>query len=282
MSEDFIIMPNGVAEQDEPKKQDVIEVLIVEDEPDDRDELLKVIDENPELFRLADYTDDGDEALKKVISLSPDAVILDLELNKGAGDGLEFLKNLQKTDINQPPIIVVATNNISNVVHETARSFGADYIITKTKRDYTANTPFEFLLSVRSTMLSKKPMRKISATEKLSKDEQLERRYLKAICLEMDKIGVSPRLKGYALLIEAILLVIQGKPDKIYSVLAKRHKKTTSAVERAMQNAINKTWNTTDMEILLTHYTARYRTSRGEPTLTEFIHYYANKVQVNY
>ena len=46
-----------------------------------------------------------------------------------------------------------------------------------------------------------------------------------------------------------------------------------------MQNAINRTWYTSDTEDLLKYYTARIRSDKGVPTLMEFISYYANKIR---
>ena len=49
-----------------------------------------------------------------------------------------------------------------------------------------------------------------------------------------------------------------------------------------MQNAINAAWKHTDIDELLTHYTAKIRSSKGSPTVTEFISYYANKIKQEY
>ena len=45
-----------------------------------------------------------------------------------------------------------------------------------------------------------------------------------------------------------------------------------------MQNAINRAWKNVDPEDLLANYTARIKSSKGIPTITEFIFYYAQKL----
>ena len=60
------------------------------------------------------------------------------------------------------------------------------------------------------------------------------------------------------------------------------HRKTENSVERAMQNAIDRTWKTTDINVLLKHYTAKINPDRGAPTITEFIHYYAQQIKNDY
>ena len=102
---------------------------------------------------------------------------------------------------------------------------------------------------------------------------------MRLISLELDNVGISPKVIGYKYLSEAILLILQGQPHNICETLAKQYKKTDSSVERAMQNAINKAWRTTDIDDLLKYYTARINSDKGVPTLTEFIHYYANKIK---
>ena len=56
----------------------------------------------------------------------PDAVILDLELHRGGGSGLDFLKKVQEAALDHPPYILITTNNISAITHKTARELGAD------------------------------------------------------------------------------------------------------------------------------------------------------------
>jgi hypothetical protein len=61
-------------------------------------------------------------------------------------------------------------------------------------------------------------------------------------------------------------------------MIAKSYSVSTPSVERAMQGAINRAWNTTDTETLEKQYTAYINPDRGHPTATEFIFYYADKV----
>ena len=60
--------------------------------------------------------------------------------------------------------------------------------------------------------------------------------------------------------------------------LVKIYQKSEKSIERAMQNAIKRAWDTNDIDTLLRHYTAYIRPDKGFPTLMEFICYYANKI----
>lgn len=77
-------------------------------------------------------------------------------------------------------------------------------------------------------------------------------------------------------------MTIKEKSPNICRALAEKYKKNDFSIERAMQNAINKAWRTSDIDDLLTNYTAHINTEKGVPTLTEFIYYYANKVKNNF
>lgn len=76
--------------------------------------------------------------------------------------------------------------------------------------------------------------------------------------------------------------MLKQPTQNINTVIAQKYGKTDASVERAMQNAINRAWRTGNVEELLFYYTARINPSRGVPTITEFISYYANKLKSEY
>jgi hypothetical protein len=55
-------------------------------------------------------------------------------------------------------------------------------------------------------------------------------------------------------------------------------KSSYSAIIRTMQTAINNAWESTAIEDLNVHYTARIDIRTGVPSPTEFIHFYADKI----
>lgn len=117
---------------------------------------------------------------------------------------------------------------------------------------------------------------KITATEP---SESKDKRLIQKIQHELNLIGISPKVVGYRYLTDAILATINEPKTRIFRVLGEKYKKTDSSIERAMQNAINRAWRTSDIDDLLTYYTARIHSQKGVPTIMEFIFYYANKIQ---
>lgn len=258
----------------------LLTVLLVEDDPAECEDFERVLDSADDI-RLIGKTNNEKEALEIVTDYLPDAVILDLELHKGSGNGISFLESVNKKRMKLFPYILVATHNISNITHECVRQLGADFIMVKSQGDYSAENIVEFLRS--NKHLIHKMRRRIQGNydyAEVSPSEKRKRQEVR-VTAEIDKIGISPKALGRAYLIDAIMHRIGGKPDQVAEV-AKKYGKTGTSVERAMQNAINKAWSTTHPDDLMHYYTSRVHPEKGVPTVTEFIYHYANKIRAEY
>jgi hypothetical protein len=211
----------------------------------------------------------------------PEAVILDLELHKGKGNGLLFLNQLRQLDLPFYPYILITTNNSSAVTYEYARETGADFIMAKHQPGYSSKGVVEFLRMLKHVIFSK--IESVAPEHKTAESpEQRITRIARQINLELNYVGVSPKHIGYKYLTDAILLVIDRPRSNLCAVVGAKYGKTEESVERAMQNAIDKAWRVCDVDDLLEHYTARINSEKGIPTITEFVCYYANKVKNEY
>lgn len=223
-------------------------------------------------------TNNSYRALELIQEDLPDAVILDLELNEGKGNGLLFLQNLNKLSIPFKPFILVTTNNSSKMTYDYARQLGADFIMSKHQEDYSEKTAIDFLKMMKDIIQNN--IRNHHPEYELSESStQREKRLTRLINIELDYVGISPKAIGYKYLTDAIFLVLDGHKNNLCTTIGKKYSKTNSSVERAMQNAINNAWRSNDIDELLVHYTARIHSEKGVPTLTEFIYYYANKIK---
>ena len=257
-----------------------LEILLVEDDQKDCKEIIDAVDNAPEEFAIVGITNNSTRALQYVVDAQPDAVILDLELHNGGGDGLDFLKRLQGAQLQYTPFVLVNTNNISSVTHDIARELGADYIITKNQEDYSGAKVLQFLSIAKSIILKR---RQQSATQPVEESPtQRAKRIQRRICAELNAVGISQKSIGYQYLIDAICITISEPIPRICTIIGEKYRKTENSVERAMQNAIDRAWKTTDINVLLKHYTARINPERGAPTLTEFMHYYAQQIKNDY
>ena len=257
----------------------VLSILIIEDDVAACRELRQYIEKISDL-KLAGITGDSDEGIEMIRSMLPDVVILDIELHHGHGNGILFLAKLNTLMLPMRPYILITTNNSSNITYESARQLGADFIMSKHKPDYSAQYVIEFVRMMQHAILSRQP----SNPELLEKEDSFEKNlpaYTRRVYRELDWVGISPRNIGYRYLADAILLIMKDPSANVYRELADANKKSDASVERAMQNAINRAWRHSDIEELLTHYTAKVRSEKGVPTTLEFVYYYANKIKTD-
>jgi DNA-binding NarL/FixJ family response regulator len=253
-----------------------LSILLIEDEPLECQEIIRQI-ESASGVELVGVTNNIVKAMEFVVDFQPDAIILDLELHKGHGNGLAFLDSLREMNLSVPIYILVTTNNISNVTHEGARKMGADFIMLKSQEDYSAKGVIDFLVSLKNIIHSTK--KNISQTSPAEPPAQKQQRNRNRIITELDRIGISPNVLGRTYLIDSIMFVINGQREKILTAIAEQYGKTEASAERAMQNAINKAWKTSHIDDLEKYYTARIHSNKGVPTIMEFIFYYAEKIK---
>lgn len=254
-----------------------LEILLVEDDQNACKEIINEIDENPDDFFLIGITNNSSRAFQYVIDTHPDAVILDLELHSGGGDGLDFLKRIKESQPTRMPFILVTTNNISAVTHEIARELGADFIMTKNQEGYSAKSVLEFLKITKSVILNRRTQIQSNIIEE--SPTQAAKRLQRRIFLELDKVGISAKSIGYTYLVDAITMTIKEPGLRLCDKIGEKYRKTATSVERAMQNAINRAWSTSDIQDLYDNYTAKIKSDKGVPTLTEFVYFYAKKIK---
>lgn len=257
-----------------------LSILLVEDDKNACKDIVEYADEMEDVS-IVGVTNNADKAVEYVTDYQPHAIILDLELHEGFGNGLTFLGELKNLKLEVTPYILVTTNNSSAVTYEYARKLGADFIMSKHQSDYSAQSVVEFLRMMKDILISKA----ISANPNhmtTETPEQKTKRITRRICTELDLIGISPKAVGYQYLIDAIQIVLKQPTNNICSIIGAMHSKSDSSVERAIQNALNRAWRTSDIEDLLKYYTAKISSDKGVPTMTEFIYYYANKIKNEY
>lgn len=256
-----------------------LSVVLVEDDDDTCKKFIDCTDSSEDV-ELIKVTNNSVTAVKYVQDYQPDVVILDLELHRGSGNGLLFLKDLKKLSVNPRPYILITTNNSSSATYDSARKLGADFIMYKHQENYSVAEVIDFL----STMKPVIQNRTVSETDGINTDtpHEREKRITQRICSELDLVSVSHKAVGYNYLVEAIKAFIEKPVPNICVAIGNKYGKTESSVERAMQNAIARAWSTAEIDDLLNHYTAKVSSKKGVPTITEFICYYADKIRNEY
>ena len=96
-----------------------LSVLLVEDDEKECNLIAQYIDELDDVS-LVGTTDNSEQGIEYVKDFLPEAIILDLELHQGGGDGLTFLKELRYLNLRVKPYVLVTTNNSSMVTYQCA------------------------------------------------------------------------------------------------------------------------------------------------------------------
>lgn len=255
-------------------------LLLVEDDINACKEFADYINISTD-FKLIGITNSSAKAIDNIKIYEPHAIVLDLELHKGSGSGLDILKELPTLNLKRLPYIVVTTNNTSNVTYEIARNLGADYIFYKHESDYSINKVIELL---KLAVTIEKPSTKTYSTlntDEFSKEE-LIKTTLSKLQTELNILGLNPKTKGYQYIPQAIKILIDTPDEQVYQTLSKNTGNSPQSIEKAIQNTINKAWRTADPDVLYNLYIAHIDPKRGAPTAMEFLHYYANKYRENY
>lgn len=255
-------------------------IVLVEDDPETCRNFAKCADDLDDIF-IVSITNNATKALADIKDFIPDVIILDLELHFGSGNGLEVLDGLNHLDISFKPYILITTNNSSNTTFEYARQLGADFIMSKHQNDYSEKSVLNFLKMIKS-IIKNRPSTLPSSLVTTETPELHKKRITRRIISELNLVGINPKAVGYQYLIDAIHIIIKKPTQNLCTIISQKYSKTESSVERAMQNAINRAWKTTDIDELCEHYTAKIHSDKGTPTITEFVYYYANKIKNDY
>nr|WP_316621236.1 sporulation initiation factor Spo0A C-terminal domain-containing protein [uncultured Ruminococcus sp.] len=249
--------------------------IVVEDEEYICDQYRLQVEDHENLY-LIGTTNNAPDAVDMVKEYTPDAVVLDIELNQGNGDGFTFLDDIKETCVGKKPLIIVVTNLISSLIHSRIHEKGGDYIITKSKPDYSV----EMVLNTIDSLVSVDSLDKSRQAElaKIMAKQEYSMRLKKKIAVEMEKLGMKPSLKGARYLKDAIEMNVEKRRDNTKAELSEKYSVTADSIEKAMRHAIEVTWNN-DPAILLFHYTSPIDPKRGSPSPSEFVFHYVDKIK---
>lgn len=255
-----------------------MKILVLEDdlyEVKRLESAIKAIEE----FELVAIVNSVKEALLYMSKEKVEALIVDIELNKGlGGSGLDFLRELNQMDLIIRPLIFVTTRNESEAIHNACRAQNIDMIYYKSKEDYSPNIILNQFLTLRPYMSKAKVFGKKS---KIETEVDMKNRVSELIKEELYLIGIPPQMKGFTYLYEAILYLLLKKDrnDLYYTKqLSEKFNVRKGGISTSIQDAINNAWRNTAEEDILENFTANISYNKGAPTPMQFIHYYVEKI----
>ena len=257
-------------------------LLLIEDDTDECDKFKDCANRRADIIFVG-MTNSGTEGINYVRTRLPEGIILDLELNKGEGSGLQFLSDLKTIELAVRPIIIVTTNCSPGLVYDRVHSNGADFVFHKCKPDYSPDIVLEHMLILRNPMYAANGNELLNVRQSLVESRKERQAHIsRQIDKELLLIGISPKHKGRKHLYKAIQYLLnlnEGDSESVIQKIAIENKVNYNAISRAMQTAINNAWKNSPAEDLLAHYNAIISIKTGVPTPTEFIYYYADKIR---
>lgn len=253
-----------------------LKVLIVEDDANDSKALAAEVNANADKLCLAGVLKSSNEALTFIRGHKPHAVILDLELQEGSGDGMDLLDKLRSIVLCPKPYVVVNTNSPSQVRRNSAKRMGADYEFAKWQKGYSPKMVIEHLLRVMPEILGTEEEPSAQLTEQ--QQENKMREFVQDI---FNKLGLRVKNKGYGYLVEAVILAANGENQSWGKIIGERIGASEDSVNHAMQYAIDNTWKNGDINNLLKYYPVPLREDKAAPTVNELVFYYKQQL-INY
>ena len=220
-------------------------------------------------FQVVGTATDGEQAIRGILQMKPDVLVLDLMLSKQ--DGISVLKNL--SGMEKKPIILAISCFVSDYVSASIGSLGVRYLMLK-PCDMTALV--ERLEELRGGDRDRKNMKAGAGQTNIET----------MVTSIIHEIGVPAHIKGYQYLREAIILavedmdVINAITKVLYPQVAKTFQTTPSRVERAIRHAIEVAWDRGDLDTLQRFFGYTVSNTKGKPTNSEFIALIADKLQL--
>jgi len=220
-------------------------------------------------FQVVGTANDGEQAIRQILQLKPNVLVLDLMLSKQ--DGLSVLKAISAME--RRPITLATSGFITDYVASAAANLGTRYLMLK-PCDMTALV--ERLEEIRGGESQRNAP--VHRNDKTSIES--------LVTGIIHEIGVPAHIKGYQYLREAIIIavndmdVINAITKVLYPQVAKTFQTTPSRVERAIRHAIEVAWDRGDLDTLQRFFGYTVSNTKGKPTNSEFIALIADKLQL--
>lgn len=199
------------------------------------------------------------------------AVYLDFEGQYCDGNALGFLSRYHNIEFQNKPYLIILSEDKQNRTLDVAKQLGADLILSK-------ELSIELIEVVRMLDAFVQKQSQPLVKEPLSEEDK-KKKTRRLISQELNKLHMNPKHIGYQYLIEAICITIEDPGPNVTKKIELLEGKSSASIERAMQNAISRTWERTPEDILSQHYTAALSKGKVSPTNTELIYYYANTIR---
>lgn len=252
-------------------------VLILEDDLEWAGKIQTYINQSED-FKVVLTTNSANEAFMCVKTACPDAVIVDLQLGQGEGDGLDFLKKIHDEKLPVKPYVLVVTSVTSPKTLLKLNNGLADYVHVKNQ---IGHNPEQILNNLRL----------MSDIFECNKSGPYECQYDKEklirarIIAELDNYYIKQSNIGREFLIDALCMAIlsddmlKSISRNIYPIIGQKYETDKHSVEMAIGRIIQNAFSKTSVSDLRKIYPPYIDLVNGAPTNKEFITYITKKIK---
>lgn len=218
-------------------------------------------------FSLIGTSDNGESALKDIILLKPDVVVMEIVLS--GIDGFEVLEKLKFNMKNEMPKVIFVSKLSHSGFVTKALNEGANYFMVKPISPQNLEERIFDVLSSSENKIENGQANKVL-------DEKISNIFI--------SIGIPAHIKGYQFLREAVKLAVETPEiigsitKKLYPTIAERFETSSSKVERGMRHAIEVAWNRGKIENINSLFGLKIYNSNEKPTNGELIALIADKM----
>ena len=205
---------------------------------------------------------DGEELCSRILSESPDVVVMDAFMTRL--DAIGVMRSIKRQS-NKAPVFIVFSAFHSSVLEREVMNAGADYFMLK---------PYDVgQLCENISLLTKKTSDKFFMEPIRFDEYSIEVRVTQIL----HEIGVPAHIKGYHYLRDSIMMsvrnpeIINAVTKQLYPAVAKKYATTSSRVERAIRHAIEVAWDRGNVDVLNSYFGYTIHNDRDKPTNSEFI-----------
>lgn len=251
---------------------------------DDNERILSLLSDllsSDEEINVVGTAANGQEAYEMIRKEKPDVVLLDIIMPKL--DGLSVMEKINKdSTLDKHPAFVVMSAVGQETITEDAFSLGANYFIMKPFDHESLMCRMKQLRAPRHIIVNQG-----KGSAMMAKLPEMTERDLEVVVTEfIHEVGVPAHIKGYQYLRDAIIMTVNdsemlGAITKIlYPEIAKKHKTTSSRVERAIRHAIEVAWSRGRLETIEEMFGYTINSGKGKPTNSEFIALISDKIRL--
>lgn len=245
-----------------------IPILIAEDNPCTRNELVKAL-EGQQGIQVVAAVGNGVDALRHIRECSPQVVVCDVVMPKL--DGFGVLKVLSGMDVQRKPKMIMLTALNRDDFITRAIAMGASYYMVKPVEMDSLVQQIVTLSSEATVLTQPQP-----PPDNLPIEQEAARMLL--------NLGIPAHLNGYRFLLSAIVLAVKDPTrlrritSSLYPSIAEPFDTTPSCVERSIRHAISIAWSRGGSESFSQIMNCRSLSPEDKPTNCELIALLAEQI----